>query len=495
MRKPATLELPNDLAKCQQMICQMHEQMQYMQHQLDRLLHAKFGQKAESLVPGQLLLFQQSSVEGSVQVQGDAPEQASGKRNSHGRRKPAKELPRRRQVHDVPMEQRYCKCCNQELAVIGEEVSEQYDYSPASIVVIEHVRLKRACKKCSENVVIAPKPATPIERGLAAPGMLAYVATSKFADHLPLYRLESIFKRDGAQIVRSTMCDWLAATAQLLSPLYMLMKAEVLRSQIIWTDDTPVKMQDRSHDKNIREARVWVYIGDRLHSFTVFDFTESRKRDGPKTFLDEFVGFLQADAFAGYDCIYAGGQVTEVACHAHARRKFFEALETNKFLCSVALNIIRHLYLLEKKAAQMSPEDRMVLRLEKAKPALRAYKTWLDWQKVRALPKSPFGKAVTYALNNWDALCIYVQNPELTIDNNRSERALRAVAIGRKNWLFAGSREGGRTAAVLSTVIASCKQHNINPQQYLKDVIGRICSGDASDLRALLPDRWTAPQT
>lgn len=301
-----------------------------------------------------------------------------------------------------------------------------------------------------------------IEKGLATAEMLSYVATSKYADHQPLHRLEGIFKRDGASISRSTMCDWMIAISLKLEPLYLLMKERVKKSKIIWTDDTPVKMQDREDERNIRNARVWVYIGDEANDFTVFDFTESRKRDGPVNFLGEFKGYLQADAFSGYDCIYASGSVTEVACWAHARRKFFDALQTNSAACNEALAMIQELYALEKKVHEQSNEERCVGRTECALPILRKFKLWLDKQRLTALPKSPLGKAVTYALNNWDALCRYVADSSLSIDNNKSERALRAMAVGRKNWLFMGSAQGGKTAAIIASFIATCKAHDIH---------------------------------
>lgn len=319
--------------------------------------------------------------------------------------------------------------------------------------------------------------------------MLAHIAVSKFADHLPLHRLEGIFKREGAKIARSTMCDWLAATAAILQPLYERMKDRVTASRVIWTDDTPVNLQDRQDERNMREARIWVYIGDQNNKFTIYDFTDSRKRDGPKNFLSGFEGYLQADAFAGYDCLYATGGVLEVACMAHARRKFFECLNSNEAAATEVLTIIRDLYRIEKETAFLSSEERRTIRLQQSAPLLATFKKWLNQQRLYALPKSPLGKAVTYALNNWSALCRYLCDGELTIDNNCSERAMRSVAVGRKNWLFAGSREGGRTAAILSSFIATCKHYNINPQQYLLDVLTRLTHGE-SDLDQLLPGVW-----
>lgn len=458
-----------------------------MQGQLQALLRARYGSKVESIPPGQLRLFEgmtENAEEVEVPV---APNETVSK--SHGRKRISKALPRVPQVYDVSASEIPCPGCGEDRQIIGEEKSEQYDYSPASIKVIEHIRLRRACKSCAEHVIIALRPASVIEKGMAAPGMLAYVATSKYADHLPLNRLEGIFKRDGASISRSTMCDWMAGTARCLLPIYERMKELVRSSRVIWTDDTPVKLQDRDHERNIRKGRVWVYIGDSENSLTVFDFTDSRKRDGPLNFLHDFSGFLQADAFSGYDCIFAGGRVKEVACWAHARRKFFDALSTNSAACSTALRMIGELYAVEKRMHESSDLQRLNERKAESAPILKRLKEWLDQQKLVSLPKSPFGKAVTYALNNWDALNRYLKDGALTIDNNRSERALRATAVGRKNWLFMGSMDGGKNAAIITSLIASCKAHNVNPREYLTDVLTRLSQG-TTEVDVLLPHKW-----
>lgn len=458
-----------------------------MQGQLQALLRARYGSKVESIAPGQLRLFEgmtENAEEVEVPV---APNETVSK--SHGRKRISKALPRIPQVYDVAASEIPCPGCGEDRQIIGEEKSEQYDYSPASIKVIEHIRLRRACKSCAEHVIIAPRPASVIEKGMAAPGMLAYVATSKYADHLPLNRLEGIFKRDGASISRSTMCDWMAGTARCLLPIYERMKELVRSSRVIWTDDTPVKLQDRDHERNIRTGRVWVYIGDSENPLTVFDFTDSRKRDGPLNFLHDFSGFLQADAFSGYDCIFAGGRVKEVACWAHARRKFFDALSTNSAACSTGLRMIGELYAVEKRMHESSDLQRLNERKAESAPILKRLKEWLDQQKLVSLPKSPLGKAVTYALNNWDALNRYLKDGALTIDNNRSERALRATAVGRKNWLFMGSMDGGKNAAIITSLIASCKAHNVNPREYLTDVLTRLSQG-TTEVDVLLPHKW-----
>lgn len=491
-------DLPSDVDKCQDLILELFAKLQEKEtriedllQRMNQLLRDRFGSKAERFDPGQLLLFAelkaaQDAAPSAVQVR----QSTQPATDSHGRRQANKLLPRRREEYTLSGAELECPECGAERTKFGEEISEQYDYVPASVCVIQHVRFKYKCTPCQGNFVVAPAPKKVIDKGSASAGMLAYVATSKFADHQPLNRLEGIFKRDGAQIARSTMCDWIALTASILKPLWEHMRERILESRIIWTDDTPVKVQDREHAKNIRQGRLWVYLGDQRNPFTIFEFTDSRKRDGPETFLRNFKGFLQADAFAGYDCIYAGGEVLEVACMAHARRKFYDCLSSDRRAAEEMLSMIGELYTIERDGKSLSDEGRRKLRRAKAAPVLHKMCVWLRTNRMTTLPKSPLGKAITYATNNWRALCRYVADGELSIDNNASERAIRPVAVGRKNWLFAGSDEGGRNAAIIASFIQTCKQKNLNPRIYLKDVLTRLTSGEAVDLGELLPGTW-----
>jgi transposase len=387
------------------------------------------------------------------------------------------------------------------------------------VKVIEHVRLTYGCPQCERDaspdgpqIVTADKPLQPIEKGLAAPGLLSYVIVSKYGDHLPLHRLERIFDRYGIDIARSTMCDWAAQCAEALQPLYDLMVDEVRASGVIHTDDTPVKVQDRGRTQT-RTGRFWVYLGNDDHPCTVFTYTPSRSRDGPLAFLrgwgkDERV-YLQADAFGGYDGIYAGeagGQVTEVACWAHARRKFYDARSSDPAGSTQALAHIKLLYDVEQQAKKSAAKnqfdltaERRCLRQELAVPRLAQFREWLESRQAErggpALPKSPMGQAIQYTLNQWDALCVYTTDGRLAIDNNASENALRRVAIGRKNWLFCGSDNGGRTAATLFSLIATCERHRVEPMAYLRNVLTRIAAIPVSQLGNLLPDRWQPAST
>ena len=491
--------LPDDTALCHELIRQQADtirqsqrKIEQLEHYLEQLLRRQFGPRRERLDPNQLALFDAGVAESAAEATVE-PEAAEGspRRRGGGRRPLPKELPRQRIEYQLPEAELPCPECGQRRQKIGEDVSEQLEFVPASLHVIQHVRFKYACRHCQEHVAVAGKPAQPIERGLPGPGLLAHTITSKYSDHLPLYRLEDIFARHGMELSRSTMCAWMRQSADLLRPLYELMVSRVLASKIIWTDDTPVPVLDRTLPKT-RQGRFWVYAGDARHPYSVYDYTASRNRDGPEQFLKGFRGYLQADAFSGYDRLCAGPGVTEVACWAHARRKFFDARTTAPELAHEALARIGQLYDLERRAKERSAAERYALRQRESAALLNSLGDWLLDQKLRVLPKSPVGQAISYALGNWQALCRYVEDGDLSIDNNLSERALRAQAVGRKNWLFVGSDNGGRTAAVLFSMTASCKRHGIDPFRYLADVLRQLPTTPRNGLTELLPDVWFA---
>ena len=332
-----------------------------------------------------------------------------------------------------------------------------------------------------------------VEKGLAGPGLLAQVITSKYCDHLPLHRQEAIFARHGVDLSRKTLCDWVMQSAAVLEPVVRAMKQEVLKSYCIHTDDTPVPVQDKG---NTHRAYLWVYLGDKGHPYTVYDFTWTRNRDGPKQFLGDYEGYLQADAFSGYEELYTSGKILEVGCWAHARRKFFEAKTTAPVAANDAMLRIGALYEIERRAKEMNDPERLALRQSEAAPRLEQLAAWLRDLQTRALPKSPISQAVEYALGNWTALTRYAQDANLAIDNNPAERALRSVVVGRGNWLFMGSPRGGRAAATLYSLIASAKRNTLDPFAYLRDLLARIPTHPQRDIAQLFPDRWKtlAPQ-
>jgi transposase len=495
--------LPDDLDLCHEIIRQQADTIQesqrrieQLEHQVEQLLRRQYGPRRESIDPDQLRLFTEDAPEDSVEVTPEElpeTEDATPARRwrRRGRQHLPERLPRERIEYELPSEELPCPDCGHARVKIGEEVSEQLEYVPASMRVLQHCRFRYACRPCQEHVALADKPPQPIEKGLPGPGLLAQTITSKFSDHLPLYRLEDIYARHGVELSRATLCGWMARSAELLTPLYDLMVKRVLLSIVVHTDDTTVPVLDPTLPKT-RTGRFWVYIGDIRNPYVVYDYTPRRTRDGPERFLKGFRGYLQADAFSGYDRLCAGPDVIEVACWAHVRRKFFESRTSAPVLAHAALARIRQLYKIETAAEGFSTGDRCALRQRESVPLLTAFGEWLTEQGRLALPKSPIGQAIAYAQSNWVALCHYPEHGELSIDNNLAERMLRAQAIGRRNWTFLGSDRGGRTAAVLYSLTGTCKHHDIDTFAYLQDIFRRLPSQPAGQLDELLPDVWFA---
>jgi len=503
---PDPNQLPSDVEALRQMVIGLlaeldakDRRLKQVQHWLEQLLRYRYGQKRERVDENQLFLFAAELAHSGQPAPPPphtepSPQADSSKPQGHGRQALPKSLERRRVVYDLGEHERQCPQCQGELKRIGEEVSERLEYVPAAFHVIEEACQKYACVKgCT--VVTAAKPMAPIEKGLPGPGLLAQVAMSKYGDHVPLNRQEEIYRRQGVELSRQTMCDWMAQSADLSSPVYELMKDQVLSSKAVQTDDTPVPVLDPELPRT-RTGRIWTYVGDAEHPYTVYDYTPTRSRDGPDAFLKSFTGYLQADAYSGYDQLYADPEraVVEVACWAHARRKFFEAQSSDIMRAMVMLAYVRLLYDVEREArdGDLHGEERRALRQAKSLPILTDIHAYLERERPKVLPKSPEGQAIAYTLSNWQALVRYCEDGDLEIDNNGAERSLRGMAVGRKNWMFFGSDHGGRTAAVLTSLIASCKRLHIDPFAYLRDLFGRIAAHPKNQLADLLPDKWAA---
>jgi len=504
-----THNLPADVAGCHALIAELvreldvrDRRLRQMQHQLEQLLRWRYGQKSERIDENQLFFDALATVQAELaappatEPSPEAPARTPP-RPGHGRKPLPKNLPRRKVVFDLTAEQQHCPHCAEALRRIGEEVSERLEFIPASLTVIEEVCGKYACPKgCT--VVTAGKPMAPIEKGLPGPGLLAQVAVSKYADHLPLARQEGMFRRQGVELARSTMCDWMRACAELIVPLYQLMKHQVLCSKAVQTDDTPVAVFDPEGPRT-RTGRIWTYVGDEAHPYIVYDYTPTRGHEGPAAFLDDYEGYVQADAYSGYEPIFANDAhaLIEVACWAHARRKFFVAQSSDLMRAMVMLAYVRLLYDVERAAKQreLKGEARRLLRQEKSGPLLDGIERYLLAEQPKVLPKSPIGEAIGYALGNWTALKRYTEDGDLEIDNNGAERSLRGIAVGRKNWLWYGSDRGGQTAAILTSFAATCKRLRLDPFAYLRDVFDRISAHPASRLAELLPDQWQLRQT
>jgi transposase len=414
---------------------------------------------------------------------------------SHRRRKKRQiEWDKLRQIrheHDLLAEEKVCSCCGRTMDRIGEDLTRELEYEPPKLEAHIHVRPKYACRHCKDGVSAAPLPPRPIPGGIAGPGLVTEVIVGKFGDHLPLYRLEDILTRCGVHISRSTMCDWVKATAELLRPLYDLERELVLQSSVMWTDDIPITVL--GGPKGSFKGHFWTYIGDKEHPYSVYDFTTNHSRDGPARFLQSYSGYLHADAYTGYDAIFLapGSDIIEVACWAHARSRLFKAARSHPREAHQVLEWIRQLYDIEDRAHDWSVDARRELRAREANPVLDKIETYLAELAPTALPKTTLAKAVTYARNQWEALRRYTDDGRLTIDNNTSERTLRHQAIGRKNWLFLGSEAAGPRAAVLYTILAGAKRHRIEPWAYVRDLLLRL-HGDDPRLEEMLPDRWAA---
>ncbi len=537
---PLNVSLPDNPVVLQHMIRELlatlkdrDRELDGVRHRLDQLLRRLYGPRSERINPDQLSLFDNpppSTDEAQVDTNTSADDEADTseaaprqkKKGAHGRKALPTNLKRQRVVHDLSDAEKCCPCCQKPRVAIGEQTSEQLDYVPASLFVWEHVRRTYACVDCLAKaertaeplpvgttleswlpanaeqqgglIQTAAMPAQPIAKGLPGAGLLAHVIVSKYVDHLPLYRLESIFARQGVELSRSTMCDWMAAAAKLFEPLVELMKRRVLQSKVIHNDDTTVPVQEPGSGKT-KTGRLWVSLGDAANPYTVFNYTPNRCRDGPDAFFKGYKGYLQVDAYSGYEGLFVTGDIKEVACWAHARRKFFEAKTTDERRSHEMLGMIRNLYTVEDEVATIKEDaEKVRYRQQHAKPLLDAIEKWLQENKVQVLPKSPMGEAIGYALNNWTALNRYIEAGYLSIDNNPAERALRMVAIGRKNWLFAGSDAGGATAAVLYSLVGTCKRYGIDPWIYLRDALTQLPTLPPERLGELLPDAWAQAQ-
>jgi len=469
-----------------------------LEQQLTALIRHRYGPRSEKINANQLLLFGQDILPLTDAVEPkQTPAEVSAKQpkpKGHGRRIIPADVQRVTVTHDVPEEEKTCTDCHEPKVQIRQIVTEQLEYIPARLYVLRHVQFVYACAKgCDGQMQTAEKPACAVEKGLAGPGLVAHVITAKYADHLPLYRQEGIFARHGIQISRSTMCGWAGEVARLCRPLVELMRQKVLTGRVIHTDDTPVPVQDEQKKGKTRQGRLWIYLGEPLVPYVVYDYTANRSSEGPKAWLKDYGGYLQCDAYSGYEFAFKeGGAMTEVACWAHARRKFFEARELAPAICHEALAFISRLYDVEREGRELGEEQRLALRREKSVPILDEIEQWKEKARPQVLPKNPAYEALTYLSNQWEALRRYTTRGWLNIDNNPAERALRRVAIGRKNWLFAGSDEGGRTAATLYSLIASAERHGLNVEAYLRGLFAQLPGSKLSDLPRFLPDAWKA---
>jgi transposase len=516
----ATPPLPNDVPVLHAMIAELLAALKKSRHEceglhqrLDLLLRRLFGAKAERFDPNQPWLIPEmaANAEPSAEPSADDPTDEDApkpKRKGHGRKPLPKDLPRRRTEHTLPEAQRLCPCCGDVCPKFGEDISEQLDYKPASLFVRQHVRFKYACSKCHDHVTVAPAPVAVIDKGLPGPGLLAQLTACKFADHLPLHRLERILARYGVKLSRSTMCDWMAHVAGMFRPVVDLMAMLVCQSKVVHTDATKMPFLDPDVAGKSVSGQMWAFVGDRAHAFNVFAFCRDHSAAGIDAFLKDhsYRGYLSADAHNIYDHLFLGGDIIEIGCWAHCRRKFYDAKDSDPARAHLVLARIRRLYEVEAKAKEMIAERdlqaveadalRYQLRQQTSLAEVTALRQWLLDEEPKVLPKSLFGLAIAYTLRHWKALTRFLDDGFLAIDNNIAELTLRHIAIGRKNWLFAGSAAGARTAATLFSVTSTCHRHQVDAFAYVQDLLERLANDPQPNedlLRAWLPDRWQPP--
>jgi len=406
-------------------------------------------------------------------------------------------LPLVEKTYELSEELCRCPTCLKVREKIGTEISYTIEYTPASFSRIKHIQCKYACRACDQNghsphiELAAKEKASPIDKGMPGPGLLAYIATAKYADFTPLHRLENIFARQGFELDRSTMCVWMVAVAVLLRPLYERMVQRVRQSHVLATDDTVMPLLQPGRTKR---ARMWIYRGDESQPYNIFDFTFGRSRDGPAQFLKNFDQTLLADAYGGYDGIVLDRDLPRAGCWAHARRKFVEAEPTAPEAARAILRPIQGLFDVEALAKDLAPDECLRLREAESKPVVESLHALLLEQKARLLPKHPLAQAIGYALNQWKELTLFLTDGAVPIHNNLAEQQMKRIALLRKNSLFVATPRGGQTAAILSSLTSTCQRHGINPQSYLTQLLANLQDTPVNELDSWLPDQWKKTQ-
>ena len=482
--------LPSDISLLHELIRELAGQLERYENELRALRRHRFGRRSERFAEGQgrLAFFEEEESEPEPQP---PPKDKPGGKKGHGRRKTPANLPEKKVDVEIPQDRKLCDKCNTPLVEIGREETRLLEYVPAVLHVIRYSRAKCSCPKCHDTVVTADIPYQPIKKGMHGPGLLAHILTSKYSDHIPLQRLKGMFARSRVSLNATTMCDWISAVVRMLAILYEAMKADVLSSNVVSTDATTITVR-KGRKKGRHKGYLWAYLGDEEHPHVVFDYTARHNRDGPRSFLGTYEGYLQADAHSVYDHLFLDGRIVEVGCMAHARRRFEKALDTDRELAEYALSVFQRLYAIERRGRELSANERRALRREEAGPLLESFRAWLRRTELSVLPKSPMGQATSYMLKHWKALTRYLDDGVLSIDNNHTERCLRQVVLGRKNYMFAGSEGGVENSAVIYSFVASCKRNGIDPFEYFRDILIRMDEHPSGQLHRLLPANWKA---
>ena len=498
-------QLPDDPEELKQLLVKHSRWVESLRAEVIRLRRWRFGRSAEivdtSISPelplpgGEVLASEKVPASSEAALPGKllAVDMAPRRR---ALRRPARvlppELPRVLRVH-APVN---CQCpdCGRQLTRLGEDSSEQLDYVPGYFQVIRHIRPKLACGSCA-RIVQMPAPSRPIERGLPTAGLLAQVVSAKYADHCPLYRQEGIYRRSGVELPRAMLASWVAEAAALLQPLVGALERYVMQASKLHADDTPVPVLSPGKGRT-QTGRLWAYVRDDRPSGStdppavVYRYSPDRKAERPRAHLASFAGILQADAYGGFTPLYAQGRIQEAACWAHARRKYYEVYVMDRSaIAAEALERIGELYAIEREIRGQRPDVRARERRTRALPLLTDLRDWLSAMQRMLSAKSPLAMAIQYTLSRWGALTRYVEDGRIEVDNNAAERAIRALVLGRRNYLFAGSDAGGETAARLYSLIGTCRLNAIDPHLYLRHVLGCIANHPINRIEELLPWR------
>ena len=470
-----------------------------LQHQIEQLLRRIYGQRSEKMHPDQLM-FESLMLESIGQpapeplaplpTETQKPAPVRTRRNHPGRIPIPDHLERIEILLDLPEEQKIDPK-GEPLKQIGWEISEKLEYRPGKLIVNVYKRPKyEAAELEGPGVLVAPLPDHPIERCKADVGLIAYILVSKFADHLPLYRQNGIFEREGVDIPRATQTSWILQTYEAMRPLEEVLKKAVLEGEVLHTDDSIIPLQVKGKGK-VQKARLWAYVrGGTDPPLTVYDFSHDRSKKRPLDFLGDYRGYVHADAYSGYDELFRRDGVIEVGCWVHTRRYFDEAVSSRKIEATEIMARIGQLYVIEKECVELKPEQRVQVRQERSLPLLDQLFKRIEELKAQTIPAEPLRKAVDYALKQRQALYRYLEDGRLKPDNNIAENAIRPLALGRKNWLFAASERGAKATALFLGLIQSCKACQVNPWEYFDDLLRRLMSHPINRLQELLPDRW-----